>query len=465
LIVFCLLAATAFGQKGHSETLWAPRDVFQGDLVLTGNNVTTIEGRFDVNGSIIVEENATLILNNAVLNFTQTESYQFHMTFQNPTNGNPRLIVENATITSNKPYMRIYFLGNSSATLNRLSTNFDIFMQISSSISFTESTTERIYTQHFSALTASNSSFVFLSSSDSSSVLISNCTINVMACEENSNFEVSDSEITSHVETSIGDGSYTVAGLKPGFVRYWNFVLNCSAAITPGGWAPNATLTNTQVAGWGFLTKGSSKATISDSQLWALWTYDVATAHVNRSTVTQNLESHQSSSIHISETTTHRLFSYHNSRLWLVNSTSDIYDINGQSRVYVSWYLNVHVVDETSQDVPSANVNATFSNGTLAESRQTDTDGWTRLTLFEKTKNATGDYPVGNYTVEAAYLSFASSTTTNLTTNQVITLRLEGFIIPEFPSSTLALPFIAVTLLLTAALAYRKKHSLECLHA
>lgn len=40
--------------------------VYQGNLILNGNNVTLIEGRFDINGSIIVEENATLILRNAV---------------------------------------------------------------------------------------------------------------------------------------------------------------------------------------------------------------------------------------------------------------------------------------------------------------------------------------------------------------------------------------------------------------
>ncbi len=429
--------------------------------MLTGNNVTMIEGRFDINGSIIVEENATLILKNAALNFTQTSSYQFYMTFHRPKNGNPRLIAENATITSMSPYMRINFLGNSSAMLDKLSTNFDILMQISSSVYFTESTTERVHTQDFSTITASNSSFVFLQGSDYSRGLIRNCTINVIVCEENSKYEVSDSEVTSHVETSISDGNYNVAGLKPGFVKYWSLTLNCSVALAPSGWAPNVTLTDTEVQGWGYLAKGGSNATISDSTLWGIWTYDDANVNVNRSTVTQYLESYQTSSAHVYDATAQRLLSYHNSKLRLVNSTANLYDINDQSRVCLSWYLDVHVVDELGQAVPSADVIATFSNGTLAEAKETGTDGWTRMILLDKIRNATGDFHLGNYTVEGKYLSFTNSTTVNLTANEAITLRLEGFIIPEIPSPTLAWFLMTVALLVVAVLAYRKQ-SLKC---
>ena len=52
-------------REGAISNVKASPDIYQGDLVLQGNNVTIIEGRFDINGSIIVEENATLILRNA----------------------------------------------------------------------------------------------------------------------------------------------------------------------------------------------------------------------------------------------------------------------------------------------------------------------------------------------------------------------------------------------------------------
>jgi hypothetical protein len=76
ILVSSLLLSLGLVRSGSSISVKASSDIHQGDLILTGNNVTTIEGRFDINGSIIVEENATLILINAILNFTQTSHWQ-----------------------------------------------------------------------------------------------------------------------------------------------------------------------------------------------------------------------------------------------------------------------------------------------------------------------------------------------------------------------------------------------------
>lgn len=100
VLLSSLLLTLPFMYKGNIPKVKASPDVHQGDLILTGNNVTVIEGQFDINGSIIVEENAALILRNAVLNFTQVRDYQFNMTFSNPTNGNPKLLAENTTLTT-----------------------------------------------------------------------------------------------------------------------------------------------------------------------------------------------------------------------------------------------------------------------------------------------------------------------------------------------------------------------------
>jgi len=68
--------------KENIPQIKASSDIHQGDLVLVGNNVTVIEGQFDINGSILVEENATLILRNAVLNFTQASICTIHPFYQ-----------------------------------------------------------------------------------------------------------------------------------------------------------------------------------------------------------------------------------------------------------------------------------------------------------------------------------------------------------------------------------------------
>ena len=76
---------------------------------------------------------------------------------------------------------------------------------------------------------------------------------------------------------------------------------------------------------------------------------------------------------------------------------------------------------------------------------------------MEKMMNATGEYPVGNYTVEATYDIYSDQTTANMTENQQITLTLEEFVIPEFPSF-LILPIFIITTLLTVIF-YRRRQT------
>ena len=61
-LVLSILFTSVFVQWKGISVVKASPDIHQGDLILQGNNVTVIEGRFEINGSIIVEENATLIL-------------------------------------------------------------------------------------------------------------------------------------------------------------------------------------------------------------------------------------------------------------------------------------------------------------------------------------------------------------------------------------------------------------------
>ena len=83
-----------------------------------------------------------------------------------------------------------------------------------------------------------------------------------------------------------------------------------------------------------------------------------------------------------------------------------------------------------------------------------------RLTLLEKMMNATGAYPVGNYTVEAAYLTYSNGTTVNITGNKQIALTLAGLVIPEFPSFLILASFMTAALL-TVAVCKRKKWRLR----
>jgi len=159
-VLFILLASTLIQWGGISVVKAAP-DIHQGDLVLQGNNVTIIEGRFDINGSITVEENATLILRNAIVNFTQAEDKQFNMTFRNPANGNPRLKMENSTVTHTAYNTEITFFGNSSADINNSTFPWGMLL--------------RMYDSSFASI--SNSSMYFIDLWGYSTVNLSNFTI------------------------------------------------------------------------------------------------------------------------------------------------------------------------------------------------------------------------------------------------------------------------------------------------
>jgi hypothetical protein len=176
------------------------------------------------------------------------------------------------------------------------------------------------------------------------------------------------------------------------------------------GFAPNITLLDTQILGWSLSFLGSSNATVRNSKLRYLYASGSSTVNV-------------------------------------CNSTYSYRGIQQSARAYVYWYLGVHVVDSINQDVPSANVTATYPNATVAELKLTDANGGTKLKLMEKMVNATGEYPVGNYTLEAIYYIYSDTTTVNMTENQQITLTLAGFIIPEFPEF-LILPLLMMTTLL-----------------
>jgi hypothetical protein len=78
---------------------------------------------------------------------------------------------------------------------------------------------------------------------------------------------------------------------------------------------------------------------------------------------------------------------------------------------------------------------------------------------MEKTMNATGECPVGNYTVEATYETHSNNTAANMTGNQIITLALSELIIPEFPSLFILQLFMIATLL--AVTVYKREHAIR----
>jgi hypothetical protein len=438
LVSYLFFALISYVYKANVPAALASPGMHQGDLILAGNNVTIIDEPFDINGSIIVTENATLILNNAVVNFTQTTGRQFNMTFENPVNGNPRLLAYNSTITSGLDLL-VYLNDNSTAIINN-----------------------SIDSQYFlandnSTLTVSNSSYIqHQYGYDFSTIKVYNSTIGEWHNYDSPQVEVYDSKISNIV---IGSTSVncTISGLKPGNFGFWNFLTNCSVTVLLGGYCPSVTLTNTTVTWWRFIFYGSSNAAITDSTVGEASSTDSSVLRLKRSSVGYTFQS--SPTLWADDSSIDYLSAVGSSTSWFLNTTYNTLNIQDSAKVHVSWYLDVHVVDAINQDVPSANVTVTYANMTIADSQLTDNHGWVRFTLTEKTINATGEYSVGNYTVEATYLAHSNSTTANMTTNKQIELAFEDFVIPEF-AHFLILPLFMMSTLL-AIILYRKKNTVE----
>lgn len=396
--------------------------LYQGDLILSDNDVYTITGSFFINGSILVKDNATLILKDAFVNFTQTHEEQFVVMLHEAYNGNPRLQVDKSTITSDHN-LNMMFLDNSTGSISELNIEmpFNFFP---------------IYAWQNSSLTISDSTGISLTASDYSSVTISNCSLYGVQSWGPSSMSMEDSNVT-HYSIRSSSVNCSIVGLKSGFFDAWNYQLNCSVSVGLGGWTPTIILVNSQVSRWYFSFSWRTNATILNCTLLGLDSIQNSTVIVTDSVITQGI------------------FASNNAKIWLINCTGyQFFNVIGQAHVYIYWYADVHVVDYIFQNVPSANVTATHANDTKAETTTTGTDGWARLTLMEEMKNATGTYPAGNYTIEATYGNHSRSTTVNMTLNKEITLSLD-FEIPEFPS-TIIIPLSMIATLLPIV-AYRKK--------
>lgn len=458
ILILSLLSTFVFIQRLNVPCVKASPDMHQGDLVLTGNNVTTIENqRFDINGSIIVEENATLILKDVILNFTQNESQQLDMIMQNPVNGNPRLMIENATITSNY-HVHVKSYANSSIISDKLFSNPYIRFRAydSSNIHLAHSNLYSLYGYSTSVIVTSNSSFSYLVGEDDSHVSASNCTLETLSGRDNTTCIVTDSTITQDVISYASSINCSIHQLQSDIVSYWNFRSNSSIKVALGGWAPNITLINTEVNRWSFTLGGDSNATISNCKLQRLRADDSAVILVYNSTNFGWIAGKGNSCCYLYDTSIDMLEAHDNATLWLMNSTYNSPAQYSSGRIYVSWYLDVHVVDQIGQNVPFANVTSKYPNGTLAVSELTDADGWTRFSLREKMMNATGEHPIGNYTVEATYEIYSDATIVNMTGNQQAILALEDLVIPEFPS-LLILPLFLFVSLLTALICKGRK--------
>jgi len=432
-VLFILLASTLI-QWGGISIVKASPDIHQGDLILQGNNVTIIEGWFAINGSIVVEDDATLILRDANVSFVQSGNYQHNMTLRSQGN----LTVENTTLTASDYWLRIDSLESSSAEIDGLETAWKTSIVVDDSASALISNLTGLYMLSgygHSVTVLNGSQMQILACVHSANVTLLNSRVtNNLLTNGNSTFKAQNSEIAL-MRVNSGSVNCSIDGLVPGFYSLWTFDDYCSVETSAGSQLPNVSLLECQVSRWEFRFEGASNVQAMQSELRRVSLAEESQANIHNS------------SIEI-------LFVDDNAVMRLVNSTFDIQTINENASLNISWYLDIHAVDSIGQDVPSANVTIRYPNATIVESELADGIGRVATVLMEKMMNATGEYPIGAYTVEAIYGVYSNNTAVTMMGNQQLILELEGFIIPELPYfAILPLFMIAVSL---ATLIFKK---------
>lgn len=107
--------------RDNEVTEFVSRTVFlNGSIIVEENGTLRFDSsRIIMNRSITVQENGTLFLNRTILRFNQTGT-GYNMTFQNPVNGQPKLLSFDSNITSN---IQIYMTGASATITNMTSSS------------------------------------------------------------------------------------------------------------------------------------------------------------------------------------------------------------------------------------------------------------------------------------------------------------------------------------------------------
>lgn len=404
---------------------------YNGDITLDDNELLCIEGLLNINGSIYVTENATLILHNAWINFTQQANYQFKLMCID----NSHINIENSNITSNLSFV-ITFNHHTSATIDKLFT-----------------TAYSTYAYGYSTSVISNSSFHSLFLGNYVDAVVSNCTMNDLSAYNNATCIVSNCSIGSWIDIQLVSANATISNLKGGYINYWNLYESCSIEIASPGFAPNLTIVDTNVNGWTLNLYGTANITLMRSSLRIIQCYYSSRTMIFQSQITFLTYMLDNAYCRAEDSSLGVLHMYDNTQAWVYNSTRNGELVHDNARLYVGWHLNVHVVDQMYNNVPNANITVYDSEGYTVAYGKTNQNGVYITSLLEKMVNATGSYPYGEYRVEAQYETY--SVDDQVLMNQNINLTLElPFIYSEFPSTLMLLITFAI---LTAATAYAKK--------
>lgn len=245
---------------------------------VAGNATYTIaNGTFILNETIIVKENAKLIIENAVVKFNCSSSYIIE------TYDNASVTIKNATIYRISGYAYLYFTDftkiaiensclrqvymylydNSNASIENSTLNYSLYMYSYSKMSITDCRAYSITAYSHSTVSVDSCSFSYLYVYDSASVL------------------VSDSVISSEITMEFDRDSTASLSFPHGLINHWNLYDDNSVAT---GYI-NLTLHQTKVYLWSLSISDTSNISVINSQLDSLYAYTNSTISIDHSSL------------------------------------------------------------------------------------------------------------------------------------------------------------------------------------
>ncbi len=170
-------------------------------MEVVGDNVQRLADRvFEFSEDIVVQGNATLLIENATVRFVQTAPYKYGIRLEKPANGNPRLIVRNATLESTRAF-KVTLAGESFAELSGLQFRHYLELYNSSKANILDrSSVYYLRAYDSSHLTALGSDVYYIYGYNSSQVDISTCIVNRIETYDESSVNVSISTVKNSVD-------------------------------------------------------------------------------------------------------------------------------------------------------------------------------------------------------------------------------------------------------------------------
>lgn len=470
---------------------------YEGLYVLDGNNRTIVEGRFVIFGSLLVKDNATLVV--------RGELSIYYSSSNSPViRDHGKLIVENGGIDAwiwgwqDHGWETVTGVGSLSLT-DQAECNISISKFYALSISVGQNARLQAHDSHLDGLYVAgntaleNCNVEWVESKDNSLLSVKNSTIDTILCEadhhgsmisiQNSSLNTFSVGLNSTISVNnsaiewveLSQGSFSIVyvenskiGLsldlieknliwtvKPFFAGCWNIHKDLPLHMANG----NLTLENTNV------TKIAVRFVDSSVSLVNSKLYGLGCAGTRLYILGCSIDGYLRilhSSVYSFDSTFERLYCY-DSNTTLVNSVCPQIDVGVTGVVEVWWNLEVIITDKAENPKQDATVSVYSPDLELVEKKPVTEDGMAQFTLLGKRITWNKTENLGNYVIHAEYGEFFIDKNIILDKSKEISLTVVPFIVllTRFLTSPLGIIILVALATISVVVVFKWKKRVQ----